>query len=466
MKTNTPAMTFQDAQSYLESFINIEKTLDRANASTFKLDRIKLLLQALDNPQEKFPIVHIAGSKGKGSTAAMTAQILKEAGYKVGLYTSPHISTFRERLRILSKRKLKSSPGEIFFDCISQETFIVLMKGMKATVKPLQEKIKPSVFSYFEILTAAAYYYFYQQKVDVAVVETGLGGRLDATNAAPAEVAVITSISLEHAHILGNTLSAIAREKAAIIKESTKKVIVAEQSGEVRGVLEERIKLYQLKPLVTGHNLIPEVTNKLPLGTTFDLTTKKTLYKDLSVSLAGAHQVINASLAVGVAESLNELGFQIMEDAIRAGLKNVSWPLRFEVIRENPVVVLDGAHNPSSMEALEAGLKKFYSNKKIICVFGASDDKQIADMARYVDRFSDKVILTICEHPRAKRFLGQDKNMFQSTDEVVLTKDVFEACRIALAAQQEDELVVFCGSLYMAAQARGIIKNKEAYVSV
>jgi dihydrofolate synthase/folylpolyglutamate synthase len=266
-------MDSHQTQQYLESFINHEIHLDQARSSAFKLERVQRLLKNLGDPQDHLKVIHVAGTKGKGSICALTANILKESNYRVGLYTSPHINDMRERIRILAKAPMNSNSGDIFPDMISNRELADVLGEIKPLIE--QSKIEEEIgrLSFFEVFTALALYYFRQQKVDFVVLETGLGGRLDATNAAPSLIAVIAPISLEHTHILGNTISDITKEKAAIIKERKQNVIISPQDDQAKEILKNRCSQFDIDPVWTSEQAKSTLISQSVNGQVIDIST-------------------------------------------------------------------------------------------------------------------------------------------------------------------------------------------------
>jgi len=286
-------MTFQEAQQYLDSFINHETHLGQVDPASFKTKRVKQLLEHLGCPHKDLKIIHVAGSKGKGSVCVLTASILQACGYKVGLYTSPHVNHYRERIRVLNP---KSTPGvglgcsDIFPDCISEEELCSTLAEMRPAVEKTRLQKGLETLTFFEVYTALALCYFQKQKTDFAVLETGLGGRLDATNAADSIVAAITPISLEHTKILGDTITKIAQEKAAIIKDHRQKVVIGIQDAGAEKVLEKRCREFAIDPIWVKDHVTCEAISKDIDQQMFHLTTPKMTYGHLQIPLLGKHQ--------------------------------------------------------------------------------------------------------------------------------------------------------------------------------
>lgn len=363
------------------------------------LDRINKLLCRLNAPQRAFRSIHVAGTNGKGSTCAMIASVLKEAGYKVGLYTSPHLFEYPERIKINGKN-------------ISQKDFA---RGLKL-IEELSNKLtnKPTVF---EVLTAVAFWYFAKEKVDYAVVEVGMGGRLDATNVIRPSVSVITNIDLEHAKVLGRTLGRIAYEKAGIIKPGIP-VVTAETKAEPLRVMKEIAK-----------------KNGSPL---IAVNRKQSA---VSSSLIGTHQKINAACAIA---AIRLAGIKVSRSQIANGLRKVVWPARFQVIRRDPITIVDGAHNPSGVKVLLAALKKHYPRDRFTFIVGVQRDKDASAMLRQVKKVASRILLTRSSHRQAAILPGEVK------------------LKEALGQTVGEDRVI-AGSLFLAADALKYLDATTAY---
>lgn len=433
-------MNYTQAQQYLKSFINHEIHLDQIKSSAFKLQRTENLLKNLGNPQNGLKIIHVAGSKGKGSICALAANILKSSGYRVGLFTSPHVNCFRERIRVLKEEQSPANADDIFPDMISEKEFSDCLEEIKPLIEQARIEGGNGRLSFFEVTTALALYYFRKQQVDFVVLEAGLGGRLDATNAAGSLIAVVAPISLEHTNILGNTIGDIAGEKAAIIKDHKQKVIIASQEKEAHEVLKKRCALFNIDPVWVDKQaesvLIAENIN----GQVIDLSTEKARYKKLSLPLLGAHQRDNCAVAVSVAECLNDLGYEISLDAIREGVKKVFWPLRFEIISEKPLVVLDGAHNEASAKVLAGLTKKIFNDKQVTLIFGISKDKNKESVLNELKNIAKNIIFTKADHPRAGDLPG--------------ALGVKQALDLAYQKSDYDNVILVTGSMFVASEAR------------
>lgn len=412
----------------------------------FKLDRMNQLMDLLDAPQRKFPSVHVAGTKGKGSTASLIASTLQACGYKVGLYTSPHLEDFRERIII---------NGEM----ISEQEIIDLADQMR----PLTEKVPETTT--FELTTAMAFLYFAHEKVDIAVLEVGLGGRLDATNVVDPVVSVITSISYDHMSVLGNTLTEIATEKGGILKAGHP-VVIAPQKPEAGDTLvniatdrnSPYIKVtdeYKFAPV--DHNLKNqrfEITSRHLKVRGKKVSTNTAL--SLTIPLLGAHQIENAATAVAALDQLRLQGFQITRKAIQAGFSQVYWPARFEILRENPPVVIDSAHNGDSMQRLVETVNEYFPEWPFILIFGASADKSMGEMLSAILPRCELVITAQSLHPRAATPEELKAIVEKYLIPVIAINPAEDAFSQALFLAGESKGILVTGSIFIASAARVI----------
>jgi len=447
-------MTYPEAIQYLESFVNYEKIPAYLYKESLKLERIKDFLAAIDNPQDSLKCIHIAGTKGKGSTCAFVAYILRQSGYKVGLYTSPHLSDFRERIRILGPISKTQQPRRDFEGMISQDEIANLVKRLRPLIEIYNENSKYGPLSFFEVYTSLAFIYFKEKKVDFAVLETGLGGRLDATNAVDPLIAVITPISYEHTQKLGNTLKEIAAEKAGIIKGVSHKsglrspaVISAPQEREVAKVIRNKCeeagaKLYEINQ---------DISYKGTEGG-FEVKGLFREYPNLKIRLLGRHQLINAAVAVGVMEALRLYDINMGIDSIKDGLYNTLWPGRCEVLSRRPLIILDGAQNIASFRALKETVKENFKYKRLILVLGISSDKDIEGICREIYGLADEIVLTKANNPRATEPGGLAQ--YFNGRVVRITHNVEEAkSQVGRLARKED-LILVCGSLFVVGEFR------------
>ena len=449
-------MTPRQATQYLRTFIDYEHSLHQLGAEPFKLQRMERLLNAVGRPNLKLRAVHIAGSKGKGSTCAMIAQILKAAGYRVGLYTSPHIHTFYERIRVLDADR-KSASHSIFPDSITPEELAELLTDYRDAIDSVLDEDRYGRLTFYEVFTAVALLYFERREADVVILETGLGGRLDATNTVPAKLAVITPIGLEHTHILGETLAAIAVEKAAIIKPG-QKVILAPQQSEAMTVIKEHCAACAIQPRVIDPQQIESAHVDVD-GQRVTVDTGTAKYPDLHINLTGRHQQVNALTALHVIEELDQAGLPVSGEAVYAGLSNVTWPVRFEVVARRPEIILDAAHSLESLQELHKTLDAVSGDRRIRIVFGVSRDKNIPAMCAEIHSWAITVYLTTADHPRSHPFSSQEAEQYFSGAPVKIVPDVRRAVEQAVRDSSPEDIIVITGSLFVASQARGIWKE-------
>lgn len=444
-------MAYPQTIQYLESFINYEKIPVWSYQESLKLERIRDFLVTIDNPQDALRCIHIAGTKGKGSTAAFVTYILREAGFKVGLYTSPHLLDFRERIRILEPRpKTQSqseSPAPEFEGIITKGELTDLVQELRPSIEDYNKNSKYGPLSFFEVYTALAFVYFKKKKVDFLVLETGLGGRLDATNVVYPLVCAITPISFDHTQKLGNSLSEIAREKAGIIKTQNSIVISAPQEEEAMEVIKERCKEAGARLYEVGEDITHQKTNN-----GFNIKGIFGTYQDLEIRLLGPHQLINATVAVGIVEALRFYNVNLDIDSIRQGFYNAVWPGRCEVISRNPLVVLDGAQNVASSKVLKEAVKENFRYKKLILVLGISQDKDIKGICDELCDLADEVVLTKADNPRASepKILA---NYFNGKP-VFIADNVKDARALARRIAKEEDLILVCGSLFVVGEFR------------
>ncbi len=389
--------------------------------------------------------VHVAGSKGKGSTCVFIASILREAGCRVGLYTSPHLVDFRERIRILVPQQPGARSDAEFEGMIQREELTRLVERLRPCIKSRNKKSVYGPLSFFEVYTALAFVYFREQDVDYVVLETGLGGRLDATNAADSRVCVITPISYDHTDKLGSTLPEIAREKAGIIKGCSGKetfCISSPQEEQARQVIRRRCGETGARLFEVGKDIV--YTER---GEQFDIKGMNGEYAGLKIRLTGAHQRMNAAAAVGAVEAMRHFGAQAGPEAIARGLAAAGWPGRCEVIGRSPLVILDGAQNVASCRVLKMAIAENFSYRRLVLVVGISRDKDVAGICRELAEISSRVIVTRADNLRAS-VPGELAKYFGGAG-VIVTESVPEARSRAYAQAGPDDAILVCGSLFV-----------------
>jgi dihydrofolate synthase/folylpolyglutamate synthase len=416
------------------------------NHTTFNLSRMNRLLGSIGNPHKKLKCVHIAGTKGKGSTAVMISGMLRANGLKVGLYTSPHVQSIRERICVNDSWISEAD----FVRCVN--AVLPFVRGAKGT--------KPT---FFELITAMGFLYFAEQGVDIAVIETGLGGRLDATNVLRPEVCAITSISLDHTAQLGNSLELIAEEKAGIFKAGIPAISAPQPEG-VKSVL-RRIAERQGAPLqFTGDEI--EFSYRFessrlagPHGRVC-LSTPTSYFEHLSVPLPGEHQAINCGVALSVIDALKSRGFALDDQKAVEGLADARLPGRMEIIHEEPKVLVDGAHNAASIEALMRTIGQSVSYDSMIVIFGCQTGKDIPGMIRHIQLGADKIIFTRSTAPNAAEPQVLAAVYQEQSGSIAQTcNSLEEAMRIAQRAVSSEDLICITGSFYLVGEAKRLLTN-------
>jgi dihydrofolate synthase/folylpolyglutamate synthase len=410
----------------------------RNRGAKLGLERVEALVQALGNPQESYRSILVGGTSGKGSTVAIISSILKEAGFKVGAFTSPHLSSLTERITI---------NGED----IPQKELIKIINKIKDAIDQIKDKEGFEHPTFFEVMAAAAFVYFREQKVDFAVLEVGLGGRLDATRLASPEVSVITNISLEHTRILGDTVAKIAKEKAGIIRRNG--ILVTAAREDAFHTLEDACRERDARIMRIGDDVRPEREYSGIDGQAFKVTLPGRAYEGLEMPLLGRHQLENAACALG---AIHALGADVPEKAVRDGLRSVVWPGRMEVMQKNPLVLLDCAKDTEAMQRLRQAIEDM-AYDRLFLVLSISSDKDLRGMVDAIAPIADRVF--IAAHKVMGRAAGPEKiakevNRHQKDHETIT--DVREATQKAISLAKEKDMVLVTGSLFTAAEAREI----------
>jgi dihydrofolate synthase/folylpolyglutamate synthase len=440
---------YNHALDYLYSFVDysLKHSSELAKAD-FNLDRMRALMAILGSPQDSYPTIHVAGTKGKGSTSALCAAALQAAGYKVGLYTSPHLQDFCERIQV---------DGE---------------PVSHAELAELVELVRPAVaqiplLTTFEITTALGFLHFARQKVDAAVIEVGLGGRLDATNVITPRVSVITSLSYDHMAVLGDTLAKIAGEKAGIIKPGVP-VVSSSQKQEALEVLEKVAAERSCELMLVGRDVTWSPGTHSLKGQDFNIqqlvhsqhgASVSIQYATFCIPLLGLHQVENATTAYA---ALKKSGFNLSDDEIAKGFAAVRWPCRFEIAsRTNPTVIFDSAHNEDSFLRLAQTLDEYFPGRKVTLIFGVSEDKHIAAMLTAIKGKLSRLIVTRADHPRAL----EPEKIIETVRKVGVEYESAAPIETALAraleiAQNNGSIVLSAGSMFVTAEVKsGYLKR-------
>ena len=456
--------SYEDALAFLYKAIDYEKLISyQYNASTFSLDRMVKMLEYVGNPHKSFPSIHITGTKGKGSTAIMMSTILEHAGLTTGLFTSPHLIDLKERIQINHQN-------------ISEYEFTSNLNEFRPYIQHLRETEPSASPTFFEILTAIAMLYFKKKHVEMAVLEVGLGGRLDSTNVVVPQVSVIANVGFDHTAILGHTLSSIAYEKAGIIKQGVP-VVSAVEDSDVLSVIEKTCKEKDARLYLLGRDvwisdcgmrnadlpLNPQVRNpksevrspKSERGLMCTIKTWRHTYPEIFLPLIGAHQAKNCALALGALEIMREQGdISIDDEIIREALAHVYCPARIEVIGENPLIILDYAHTVDSMKFLRDSLLENFTFNKLILVLGFSQDKDLDNILKEIITVGDSIIVTRSENPRS----AAPEDLYQRIEKLCgkqpeITDSTQDAVTAAKRMASKEDLICITGSAYVAGEA-------------
>jgi len=449
---------YQKQLEFLYSFIDHSMTRNLRNSpENFNLDRMRSMMSILGDPQNKYKVVHVAGTKGKGSTAAMIASVLQQSNYKVGFYTSPHLHDYCERIKINDT----NLPHHDFNNLIDE-------------IRPFIEKVDG--ITTFELTTAIAFLHFSHQNVDFAVIEVGLGGRLDATNIVDPIVSTITSLSLDHINVLGDTLAQIAFEKGGIIKPG-RPVVIAPQKEEARRVLYRIAEERNSEVIEVGKDFLYAANAHNLDGQSFIVWPKEEQSfvnhfiesggrdewapKRFHIPLLGFHQVQNAATAYATIYILKKSGVKISDEDIISGFEKVVWPGRFEIINKKPLIVIDSAHNRESALRLRLAIDDYFPGIPVTLIFGASEDKDIEGMLIELLPRVKMVVSTKSFHPRAldpelivEQALSQGKRGY-------VTNSVEEAVEKALELAGSESLILVTGSIFVAAAVREVWLNND-----
>lgn len=452
-----PVQTYEQAVQFLFDRVNFERT-PAGGKQDFKLERMRRLLELLGSPQTQLPCIHIAGTKGKGSTAIMLAEMLSAAGYRTGLYTSPHVDAFEERMQVAGVRP-------------NADQMIELVRQVQPAVRQCEADPLPFNPTFFEITTALAWLFFLQQKSDIVVLEVGLGGRLDSTNVCSPIACVLTTISRDHTQILGSSLSQIAREKAGIIKPGVP-VISGVVGDEAQTVIAEtcRAQNSNLWQIDREFSYVYHAAGHEPHDSV-DVTTPLRSWTTLPLMLSGEHQAHNAAVAMATIDRLqnyqaSEFDWTVSSDAARHGMSNVRWPMRIEVMSRHPTVIVDAAHNWESATALGRTLDESFPNRmttgertRRVLIFAATKDKDVRGILRQLAPRFDSIILTkYLNNPRA---VPPDhlRHLMQTSGDLPchVVETPAEAWQLAQRIATPRDLICVTGSFFIAAEIRELI---------
>lgn len=405
------------------------------------LERVEALLSGLGAPHQDLPTVHIAGSNGKGSTATILASILEKAGLRTGLYTSPEIFSFTERIRING-----------------QDISLHELEEAVERIQPVVHQVSRSFGTptFFEVLTALSFWYFHHQQVELLVMEVGLGGRLDATNLCHSLMSIITNVSLEHTGILGHTLQEIAREKAGIIKRN-QQVLTAAKSQEVVATITKRCQEMEAQLFLLGEDFSIISAGSPPPGQRFHYQGGENQYSDLLLPLLGQHQLENAALAVKASDLLTQHHFSIPEEALRQGLAAVQWPGRLELISQDPAILIDGAHNPGGMESLAHFLQHDMEYRHLYLLLGLLQDKDAHSIFQLLLPLATRVIVSKTQNQRARDPFQLAEVAREYSPFVLVEPDFQSALTLARSFLEKKDLLCITGSLYTMSLARRLL---------
>lgn len=430
-------MDYQDTINYL---YNLQKY-----GIKFGLENTNRLMSMMDSPHLKFKSIHIAGTNGKGSVSAMLASVLQEAGYKVGLYTSPHLVNFTERIRINGK--------EISEDKVIELTDEIRSRLSAADIADCGDR--EFIPTFFEFTTTMAFTYFAEENIDIAVIETGMGGRLDSTNVIKPLISVITPIDYDHKEFLGDTISAIANEKAGVIKEEGI-VVSSPQNNETMDVLKTVAREKVARLFIVGEDAVAAEKHSSLDGCVFDYKGIHGEFKNIEIGLAGRYQIQNAATAL---LALETLGLKINEPAIREGLRKTKWPGRLEIVSREPMIILDGAHNPAAAKMLREFLSENFYNKKIILVLGILSDKDITGIISELLPIAENIILTKPDYYRAsdpERVKGLVKD-----HSAAIINNIPDAIMHAKEIAMPDDIICITGSLFTVGEAKAFFFSPQ-----
>lgn len=447
-------MIYQEAVAYLDSFVNYERTHEPQAMRDVKLERMRQLCQRLGEPQRWFRSIVVTGTNGKGSICAMLYSMLRESALRTGLYTSPHLEHLRERVRIwdAGERSSERRHGE---DWIGETEFVAAMEQLRPVLEEMRHQSPDHAPTYFEALTALAFMHFRARQVDVAVLEVGLGGRLDATNVVDQAVSVIAPVAIDHADVLGTDPVTIAREKAGIIK-ARQVVITAPQPPGVEEVLREVCNAQGVPLMECGRDLTVGIQRHDLEGLQVSVTGLRGIYDSLTLPLIGRHQAQNAAMAVGALEALSNTG--IPHAIVERGLAKVEWPGRIEVVSDAPLVLMDGAHNPHAAAALRETLTELCRGRAIHLLVGMSSDKSVEEIGKHVAGLAVSTTCTKSRHPRALEPSELARRLFPFCPDVHVMPDAVDAYTYLLNTVSPHDVIVVTGSLFLVGELRAALR--------
>lgn len=442
-------MNYNQAIKYLNSFQNLEKKTSYSYSKIYNLERVHKLCDMIGRPQDDFRSILVSGTIGKGSACAILHSVLVKTGYRVGLYTSPHLLDLQERIKVNGR-------------AITEKEFSELINKIRKSIEYAKTEDAPiyKKLTFFEILTAVSFLYFSKKKVDFAVIEAGLGGRLDATNIVYPLVSVITSIGYDHTHLLGKSLTKIAKEKAGIIKENSF-AISAPQKKKAMDVIKDIARKKASRLFIVGENFNYKCTRVNFHGTVFDYQGIYENYKNIRLSLIGRHQAQNAAISLAVLEILKQQ-FYFPTDKLKVhrGFEKVNWPGRFDILRKNPYIITDGAHNKDAAEALKQMLLELIGDRKLdFLILGFSADKDIKGIGSILCPMAKNVIFTKARSPRAAPPKLLSKLLSKNCNNSFIAKNTKSALSTARSSTPDNGFILITGSLFLVSDIMRILRK-------
>lgn len=435
MKNNK--MSYEEAREYISNACKF--------GMNFGLDRTVKILELLGNPHKKVKFIHVGGTNGKGSTSSIINSILIEAGFKVGMYTSPYLEEFEERIQINRQN-------------ISKESLALVISEVKDVIDKVREYDlgEPTEF---EIITCAMFLYFYKENIDIGIIEVGLGGRLDSTNVITPILSILTSISYDHMNILGNTLQEIAKEKAGILKNGVP-LILYPQSNEVYEVIKEKA----IEKSVEIVNVSADESHFVKIYDDGKNINQVFKWRNVNYTLPllGEHQILNATVALNAIKILREkYNFDIKDEQILSGVKKTTWIGRMEIMKRNPTVVIDGAHNEDGIIKLKNNIKKYFNYSNLYLIIGILSDKEVDKMTSIITPMAKEVVAVTPHSDRAEIAIELKKNIEKFNKNVSDFQEYEDAYKYIVNKSDKNDLIVITGSLYMIGDMRKIIKKLE-----
>ncbi|MBI4340748.1 MAG: bifunctional folylpolyglutamate synthase/dihydrofolate synthase [Candidatus Omnitrophica bacterium] len=450
-------MTFQDAVAYLHTLVNYEQHHQPKAMRRVRLSRMRELCRRLGEPQRRYRSVLVAGTNGKGSIAAMLYSCLRESRLRAGLYTSPHVEDLRERIRV-SPAEGAGSGRRHGDDWIAPDDFAAAIEAVQPAIDELLRSSSEGPPTYFEAITAAAFWHFQRRGVAVAVLEVGLGGRYDATNAVEQTVSVFGPIDVDHADVLGATPAAIAAEKAGIIKPGQTALTVPQRADVLR-VLQAACDTHAVPLIVCGRELTVRVLKHTVKGLRLSVTGLRGIYDELTLPLIGRHQAENAAAAIGALEALSTSG--IPHHLVEGGLRRLHWPGRLEIVHREPLVLMDGGHNPHAAGALRQTLEELCAGRRVHLLIGTSSDKSVEGIGERLAGLPLNATCTMSRHPRALNPVALAERLGPYCSDIHVMSDPADAYTYLLNTVPPEDVIVVAGSFFMVAELRARLQRSH-----